>query len=128
MKSVQDIQFRAKRVLLRADFNVPMDEHNRITDDSRITTVLPTIRHILQEQGRLIICSHMGRPKGQRMEEFSLAPIALHLEALLGMKVTLAPDCVGEEVEAMVDKMTDGQVVLLENLRFHKGETDNDPA
>jgi phosphoglycerate kinase len=105
-----------------------MDGQSQITDDIRIRMVLPTIRHILNEKGRLIICSHMGRPKGKRVEEFSLAPVARHLEALLGVKVTLAPDCVGKEVEAVVEKMTEGEIVLLENLRFHAGETDNDPT
>jgi phosphoglycerate kinase len=127
MKSIQDIHLRAKRVLLRADFNVPMDDQGQITDDIRIRMVLPTIRHILQEKGLLIICSHMGRPKGKRVEEFSLAPVARHLESLLDTKVTLASDCVGQDVEAAVEEMTDGQIVLLENLRFHKEETDNDP-
>lgn len=127
MKSIKDIHLTAKRVLLRADFNVPMDDQGQITDDIRIRMVLPTIRYILQEKGRLVICSHMGRPKGKRVEEFSLAPVARHLESLLGVKVVLAPDCIGEEVEAVVEKMTEGEVVLLENLRFHKEETDNDP-
>lgn len=127
MKSIQDIHLTAKRVLLRADFNVPMDGQGQITDDIRIRMVLPTMRYILQEKGRLVICSHMGRPKGKRVEEFSLAPVARHLELLLGVKVVLAPDCIGEEVEAVVEKMTEGEVVLLENLRFHKEETENDP-
>ncbi|TKB27005.1 phosphoglycerate kinase [Desulfopila sp. IMCC35006] len=128
MKSVRDLHLQGKRVLLRADFNVPMDEHRQITDDIRIRMVLPTIRHILQAKGRLVICSHMGRPKGKRVEDFSLAPVALHLESLLGVKVTLAPDCIGEEVEKMVQKMADGEIVLLENLRFYAGETENDPT
>ena len=128
MKSIRDFSLSGKRVLLRVDFNVPMDEHNRITDDTRVSTVLPTIRYILQQQGRLILCSHMGRPKGKRVESLSLAPVAGHLQALLGTKVTLAPDCVGAEVEALVDKMADGEVLLLENLRFHPEETTNDPV
>lgn len=128
MKSVQDLQLPGRRVLLRADFNVPMDEHGQITDDIRIRMVLPTIRYVIEAKGRLIIASHMGRPKGTRAEEFSLAPIARHLESLLGTKVTLAPDCIGEEVELLVDKMADGEIILLENLRFHAGETDNDPG
>ena len=127
MKSIRDIQLEAKRVLLRADFNVPMDDSGHITDDIRIRMVLPTIRHILQDKGRLVICSHMGRPKGQRVEEFSLAPVALHLESLLGVKVVLASDCIGSEVKNLVEKMEDGEVVLLENLRFHEEETSNDP-
>lgn len=128
MKHIQDITLQAKRVLLRADFNVPMDEQGQITDDIRIRMVLPTIRHIVEEKGRLIICSHMGRPKGQRVEAFSLAPVARYLESLLDRKVTSATDCVGGEVEAIVEKMTDGDIILLENLRFHKEETENDPA
>ncbi len=126
MKSVQDLHLQKKRVLLRADFNVPMDEHKQITDDIRIRMVLPTIRYILEAKGRLVICSHMGRPKGKKVEEFSLAPVARHLESLLGKKVILAPDCIGDEVEALVSKMADGEIVLLENLRFHAGETEND--
>lgn len=128
MKSVQDLQLQGKRVLLRADFNVPMDESRQITDDIRIRMVLPTIRYILEERGRLVICSHMGRPKGKKVEEFSLAPVARHLESLLGKKVPLAPDCIGDEVETLVNKMVDGEIVLLENLRFHTGETENDPT
>lgn len=127
MKSVRDFALRGKRVLLRADFNVPMDG-NRITDDIRISTVLPTIRYIIEEKGKLVICSHMGRPGGKVMAEFSLAPVAKHLEALVGRKVTLAPDCVGPAVEEIVGKMAEGEIVLLENLRFHKAETANDPA
>jgi phosphoglycerate kinase len=128
MKSIRDFALSGKRVLLRADFNVPMDEQNRITDDTRVSTVLPTIRYILQEKGKLILCSHMGRPKGKRVENLSLAPVGCHLQTLLGTKVTLAPDCVGTEVEALVEKMADGDVLLLENLRFHSEETANDPV
>ncbi len=128
MKSIRDFNLSGKRVLLRADFNVPMDELNRITDDTRVTMVLPTIRYILQEKGKLILCSHMGRPKGKRVESLSLAPVASHLQSLLGVRVTLAPDCVGPEVTAMVEKMAGGEVLLLENLRFHPEETANDPV
>ena len=126
MKSILDVELASKRVLLRADFNVPMDAEKNITDDIRIRMVLPTMKHILKEQGKLIICSHMGRPKGQRVDEFSLAPVAAHLGMLLGVTVQLAPDCIGGEVESLVGKMKDGEVILLENLRFHKGETEND--
>jgi phosphoglycerate kinase len=128
MKSIGDFSFSGKRVLLRVDFNVPMDEQKRITDDARIRMVLPTIRHIQQGKGKLILCSHMGRPKGKRVADLSLAPVACHLESLLGIKVTLAPDCVGPEVSALVDKMADGEILLLENLRFHIEETANDPG
>lgn len=128
MKSILDIRLAGKKVLLRADFNVPMDDDRKITDDIRIRMVLPTIHHIIKEKGRLIICSHMGRPKGKRVENFSLAPVAEHLEILLNCRVTLAPDCIGEEVESLVGSMADGEIVMLENLRFHQEETDNDPA
>jgi phosphoglycerate kinase len=128
MKSVRDFDLRGKRVLLRADFNVPMDDRNQITDDIRISTVLPTIRYILEGKGKLVICSHMGRPGGKPVAQFSLAPVARHLEMLLGRKVILAPDCIGPAVEEIVGKMTEGEIVLLENLRFHKEETANDPT
>ncbi len=128
MKSIRDFSLAGKRILLRVDFNVPMDEANRITDDTRMTMVLPTIRYILQEKGRLILCSHMGRPKGKKIDSLSLAPVAKHLQALLGLKVSLAPDCIGPETEAMVEDLAEGEVLLLENLRFHLEETANDPA
>ena len=126
MKSIRDLSLAGKRVLLRVDFNVPMDEQLRITDDTRMTMVLPTIRYILQEKGKLILCSHLGRPKGKRVDALSLAPVASHLQTLLGVKIVLAPDCIGTEVAAMVEKMMDGEVILLENLRFHAEETAND--
>ena len=126
MKSIRDLSLAGKRVLLRVDFNVPMDEQLRITDDTRMTMVLPTIRYILQEKGKLILCSHLGRPKGKRVDALSLAPVASHLQTLLGVKIALAPDCIGTEVSAMVEKMMDGEVILLENLRFHAEETAND--
>lgn len=128
MKSIQQIDFTSKKVLLRADFNVPMDGEKRITDDIRIRMVLPTIKHIIADGGRLVICSHMGRPKGKRVEEFSLAPVASHLQSLLDVHVTLAPDCIGRETENLVEDMKDGEIILLENLRFHQEETENDPA
>ncbi len=128
MKSIRELNLSGKRVLVRVDFNVPMDEQNRITDDTRISMVLPTIRYILQEKGKLILCSHMGRPKGKKVDSLSLAPVASHLQSLLGVRVTLAPDCVGAEVAALVEKMAAGEVLLLENLRFHTEETANDPA
>ena len=128
MKSIRDFSLSGKRVLVRADFNVPMDEQNRITDDTRITMVLPTLRYILKENGKLILCSHLGRPKGKKVDNLSLAPVARHLQSLLGVKVTLAPDCVGAEVTALVEEMAEGEVLLLENLRFHPEETANDPV
>jgi phosphoglycerate kinase len=127
MKSIHDLQLDGRRVLLRADFNVPMDDRGGITDDIRIRSVLPTIEHVINQRGKLIICSHMGRPGGKPAAEFSLAPIAGHLQAILGRPVKLAPDCVGPAVREMVYAMAAGDVVLLENLRFHKAETANDP-
>jgi phosphoglycerate kinase len=127
MKSIRDFALSGKRVLLRVDFNVPMDEQNKITDDTRVSMVLPTIRYALAEKAKLILCSHMGRPKGKRVADLSLAPVASLLETLLGTKVILAPDCVGGEVMSLVQKMADGQVLLLENLRFHSEENANDP-
>ena len=127
MKSIHDLHLEGKRVLLRADFNVPLDNQGAITDDIRIRMVLPTIEHILARQGKLIICSHLGRPGGKVMAEFSLAPVAAYLQELLGRPVRLAPDCVGEAVQALVEAMAPGDVVLLENLRFHKAETANEP-
>jgi phosphoglycerate kinase len=127
MKTLRDLDLHGKRVLVRVDFNVPMDEQKNITDDIRIRTALPTIRYILENKGKLILCSHMGRPKGKKVEAFSLAPVAVYLQGLLGGTVRLAPDCIGEAVETMVAEMRQGEVLLLENLRFHKEETDNEP-
>ncbi len=127
MQTIRDLDLDGKRVLVRVDFNVPMDAAKNITDDIRIRMALPTIEHILKQNGKLILCSHMGRPKGQRVDDFSLAPVAAHLAAIIGKEVTLAPDCVGAESEAMIAAMQPGEVVILENLRFHGEETENDP-
>jgi len=126
MKSLLDLDLAGKRVLVRVDFNVPMDGQGNITDDIRMEMALPTIKHILAAKGKLILCSHMGRPGGKRMEELSLAPVAKHLGEMLGCRVTLAPDCIGPDVEQLVDSMQPGDVLLLENLRFYKQETAND--
>ncbi|MFZ5763768.1 MAG: phosphoglycerate kinase [Thermodesulfobacteriota bacterium] len=126
MKNIRDIDIREKKVLIRVDFNVPLDDQRNITDDIRIRGVLPTINHALDENARIIIMSHMGRPKGQRKEEFSLAPAAKRLSRLISKEVKLAPDCIGPEVKAMVDAMRPGDVILLENLRFHAEEQAND--
>jgi phosphoglycerate kinase len=128
MKTLRDLDLQNKRVLVRVDFNVPMDEQRKITDDIRIRTALPTIEYIIGQNGKLILGSHMGRPKGKRVEAFSLAPVAAHLQEILGRDVRLAPDCIGDEVEAIVANMQPGDIVLLENLRFYKEETDNDPG
>jgi phosphoglycerate kinase len=128
MKTIRDLELAGKRVLVRVDFNVPMDEQGNITDDIRIRMVLPTIEYVIEHKGKLILCSHMGRPKGQRVEAFSLAPVAAHLAALIGREVTFAPDCIGEATEAMAANMQPGEVLLLENLRFYKEETENEPV
>jgi phosphoglycerate kinase len=128
MKTIRDLELAGKRMLVRVDFNVPMDEHGNITDDIRIRMALPTIEYILAQKGKLILCSHMGRPKGQRVAAYSLAPVAACLSSLIGREVQLAPDCIGAEVEKMVAALKPGEVLLLENLRFYKEETDNDPV
>ena len=127
MKNIKDLDIREKKLLIRVDFNVPLDEQGNITDDIRIRGALSTINHALDEQARIIICSHLGRPKGQRREEFSLAPAARRLSRLIGKDVKLAPDCIGEETKKLVDAMLPGDVVMLENLRFHGQEQENDP-
>ncbi len=127
MKNIRDLDIKEKKVLIRVDFNVPLDDQGNITDDTRIRGVLPTINHALDEQAKIIIISHLGRPDGQRQEKFSLAPVAKRLSRLLDKEVRLAPDCIGPEVEAMVAKMAAGDILLLENLRFHNEEKKNDP-
>jgi len=126
-KSVTDIQVKGKRVLMRADFNVPLGEKCNITDDSRITAAIPTIKYIIDNGGKLILMSHLGRPKGEVKPEFSLAPVAERLSELLKKNVKKMDDCVGEDVKEAVANMKEGDVILLENLRFHKEETKNDP-
>lgn len=125
--TLDDLDCRGKKVFCRVDFNVPLDKQLQITDDTRIIAALPTIREILAKGGRLILASHLGRPKGSVKSEFSLAPVATHLADLLGRPVTIAPDCVGPEVARLVAAMQDGDVLLLENLRFYPGEEQNDP-
>ena len=125
--SIKDIDFQGKRVFCRVDFNVPLDDKNQITDDTRINASMPTIRHIINNGGRLILASHLGRPKNGPEAKFSLASVAPCLSQHLGTSVKMAPDCVGPDVKRMVDQMNDGDVLLLENVRFHTGETKNDP-
>jgi phosphoglycerate kinase len=126
MRSIKDIEVSGKKVLVRVDVNVPMDDFQNITDDTRIREVLPTLRYVLDHDGILIICAHMDRPKGKVDPKYSLAPVAKRLGRYLKLDVQLAPDCIGEEVRQMVDELSPRQVLLLENLRFHKGEQDND--
>ena len=126
MKTIKDLDLAGKRVLVRVDFNVPMNDRFEITDDIRMRMALPTINYVLENGGRLILCSHLGRPKGKRVEAFSLAPVAEHLKQLTGKDVILAPDCIGDETEKLAAELGEQQILLLENLRFHKGETEGD--
>lgn len=128
MKTLKDLELAGKRVLVRVDFNVPMNDQGEITDDLRIRTVLPTLRYLVEAGARVIICTHRGRPKGQRVEAFSLAPVAALTAALIGRPVPLAPDCIGPEVEVAVAALKDGDCLMLENLRFHPEEEKNDAA
>lgn len=127
IKRVDEFDFANKRVFIRVDFNVPMDENLNITDDRRLKAALPTIRHVISHGGKAILASHLGKPKGQYVEKLSLKPIAKQLSNLLGFEVKMAPDCIGEQVKAMVNELKPGEVLLLENLRFHIGEEKNDP-
>ncbi|MBT4483230.1 MAG: phosphoglycerate kinase [Candidatus Latescibacteria bacterium] len=126
IKTVEDIDLKGMRVIVRCDFNVPLDENLRITDEKRIVSSLPTIRYILKQGAKLILMSHLGRPKGKRVPEMSLAPVSKSLSSHLNTDVKLASDCVGQDVEELVSSMKDGDVLLLENLRFHDEETGND--
>jgi len=128
MKTIKDIDLSGKRVLTRVDVNVPMDEHNNIADDTRIRAVLPTINYALDENAKVIIASHMGRPKGKVDSKFSLAPVAKRLSRLLKKEVKFAPNCIGPEVASMIQDMQVGDVLLLENLRFHPEEQANDDS
>ena len=126
-KSVKDVEVRGKRVLVRVDFNVPLDKQGQITDDTRIRASLPTIKYLVQEGARVILASHLGRPKGQVNPSYTLAPVAVHLSEQLGQSVILTEDCVGDAAMKAVNKLQDGQVLLLENIRFHAEEEKNDP-
>ncbi|TGE36674.1 phosphoglycerate kinase [Desulfosporosinus fructosivorans] len=127
-KSVKDVKVRGRRVLVRADFNVPLDEQGKITDDTRIRASLPTIEYLIQEGARVILTSHLGRPKGKVNLKYSLAPVAKRLSEKLAQDVQLAADCVGDVAMEAVSKLQDGQVLLLENVRFHAEEEKNDPT
>ena len=125
-KSVEDIDVRGKKVLIRCDFNVKMED-GVITSDKRIVASLPTIKYLLDNGAKVIACSHLGRPKGEFKPEFSLAPVAVRLGELLGIEVKMAKDVVGESAQALAADLKEGEVLLLENVRFHKEETKNDP-
>ena len=121
-KTVKDIDLKGKKVFVRCDFNVPMDENQNITDNTRIVAALPTIRYLLEQNCKIILASHLGRPKGEVKPEFSLKPVAKELSKLLGKEVIMANDVIGEDA-----KLKEGEIMLLENVRFHREETDNDP-
>jgi phosphoglycerate kinase len=125
--TVEDLNLKGRRVLMRVDFNVPL-ENGKVANDKRIKAALPTIEHIVNQGGRLILMSHLGRPNGSRVPEMSLEPCIPVLNSLLDAEVTFVNDCIGEAVESAVDRLNDGDVLLLENLRYYKEETDNDPA
>jgi phosphoglycerate kinase len=124
--TIEDLDLRGKRVFIRADFNVPMDENMIITDDSRIRSTLPTINYCIDEGAKIILASHLGRPKGKPDPRYSLAPVSKRLQRLLNKEVFFAPDCIGPKAEELVAKMRGGDVLVLENLRFHPGEEGND--
>ena len=128
IRSIDQLELSGKRALIRVDFNVPLDKAGAITDDTRIKAVLPTIRLAVEKGAKTILLSHLGRPKGKKIPEMSLAPVAPRLSALLGKEVPFIPDCAGEAVEKAVAAMRPGDVILLENVRFHAGEEKNDEA
>lgn len=126
-KTVKDIDLKNKKVLVRCDFNVPMNEERKITDNTRIVAALPTIKYLLENNCAIILCSHLGRPKGEFKPEFSLQPVAKELSKLLDKEVIMAKDVIGEDATKKAKELQPGQIMLLENVRFHREETDNDP-
>ena len=126
-KTVKDIDLKGKKVLVRCDFNVPMDENRNITDNTRIVAALPTIKYLLEQNCAIILCSHLGRPKGEFKPEFSLKPVAKELSKQLNKEIIMAEDVIGEDAKTKATNLQNGQIMLLENVRFHKEETDNDP-
>ncbi len=127
-KTVEDIDVAGKKVLVRCDFNVPFDDAGKISDPKRINAALKTIRYLVDHRAKVILCSHLGRPKGQVNPKFSLAPVAAYLSKALGQQVRMAKDVVGESAKSIAASLKDGEVELLENVRFHKEEEQNDPA
>ena len=126
-KTVRDIDLKDKKVLVRCDFNVPMDENKNITDNRRIVAAIPTINYLLEQNCKVVLCSHLGRPKGEFKPEFSLAPVAKELSRVLGKEVIMANDVIGEDAKVKASNLKNGEIMLLENVRFHREETDNDP-
>jgi len=127
-KTIKDIDVNHKKVFIRVDYNVPMDKAGNITEDTRIKATLPTLQYLLDQNAAIIIASHLGRPKGAVVPEFSLLPVAKRLSSLLGKEILVAPDCVGPAVEEMANQLHPGKILMLENLRFHKEEEKNDAA
>ena len=126
-KTVKDINLKGKKVFVRCDFNVPMEENQNITDNTRIKAALPTIKYLLEQNCKIILASHLGRPKGEVKPEFSLKPVAKELSKLLGKEVIMANDVIGDDATNKAENLKEGEILLLENVRFHKEETDNDP-
>ena len=126
-KTVKDIDLKGKKVFVRCDFNVPMDENQNITDNTRIKAALPTIKYLLEQNCKIILASHLGRPKGEVKPEFSLKPVAKELSKLLGKEVIMANDVIGEDAMSKASNLKEGEIMLLENVRFHREETDNAP-
>jgi len=127
MLSVKDLDVQGKKIFLRVDFNVPLDDGRNIRDDTRIRAALPTVNHLLEKGAMVVMASHLGRPKGEYKPELNMKPVAGRLAELIGQDVTHAPDVVGPEVEGLKNRLSEGQVLLLENLRFYPGEKGNDP-
>ena len=125
-KTVKDIEIEGKKVLVRCDFNVPMDEKQNITDNTRIVAALPTIEYLLENNCAIILCSHLGRPKGEVKPEYSLKPVAKEIEKLLGREIIMANDVIGKDAKTKAQSLQKGQILLIENVRFHKEETDNE--
>ncbi len=125
-KTIKDMDLKNKKILVRCDFNVPMDEEKNITDNTRIVAALPTIKYLLENNCAIILCSHLGRPKGEVKPEFSLKPVAKELSKLLDKEIIMANDVIGEDAKTKASNLQQGQIMLLENVRFHKEETDND--
>ena len=125
-KTIKDIDLKGKKILVRCDFNVPMDENQNITDNTRIVAAIPTIKYLLENECSIILCSHLGRPKGEFKPEFSLKPVAVELSKLLGKEVIMSNDVIGEDSKTKAKNLQTGQILLIENVRFHKEETEND--
>ena len=126
-KTVKDIDLKGKKVFVRCDFNVPMDKEQNITDNTRIVAALPTIKYLLEQNCKVILASHLGRPKGEVKSEYSLKPVAKELSKLLDKEVIMANDVIGEDATSKAESLKEGEILLLENVRFHKEETDNEP-